>query len=64
MKSKSISIQILPPWWLSNSALLIYTLLTLLVLAYLLQQFRHKRLYHLQIKASEERLKLSLMGEW
>ncbi|MEW6989485.1 EAL domain-containing protein [Colwelliaceae bacterium 6441] len=62
VKSKSINIDILPPWWLSNSAILIYTLLTFLILAYLLQQFRHKRLYHLQIKASEERLKLSLWG--
>ncbi|GLX77538.1 diguanylate cyclase [Thalassotalea insulae] len=61
-KSKSINIKILPPWWLSNSAILIYALAGLLILAYLLQQFRHKRLYHLQIKASEERLKLSLWG--
>ncbi|MDG1750108.1 MAG: two-component regulator propeller domain-containing protein, partial [Thalassotalea sp.] len=61
-KSKSIDIKILPPWWLSNSAVLIYTLIVFLVMAYLLQQFRHKRLYHLQIKASEERLKLSLWG--
>ena len=61
-KSKSIDVKILPPWWLSNSAVLIYTLVAFLMLAYLLQQFRHKRLYHLQIKASEERLKLSLWG--
>ncbi|MDT0602760.1 EAL domain-containing protein [Thalassotalea castellviae] len=61
-QSKSIDIKIMPPWWLSNSAVLIYTLIVLLFLAYLLQQFRHKRLYHLQIKASEERLKLSLWG--
>jgi len=60
--AKSINVHILPPWWLSNSAVLIYTIVTLLILAYLLQQFRHKRLYHLQIKASEERLKLSLWG--
>ncbi|MDO6444280.1 EAL domain-containing protein [Colwellia sp. 1_MG-2023] len=61
-KSKSIDVKILPPWWLSNSAVLIYTLTIFLIIAYLLQQFRHKRLYHLQIKASEERLKLSLWG--
>ena len=60
--SNAIKIKILPPWWLSNSAVLIYSLISLLILAYLLQQFRHKRLYHLQIKASEERLKLSLWG--
>ncbi|WP_448549179.1 EAL domain-containing protein [Thalassotalea fusca] len=59
---QSLEIQILPPWWLSNSAILIYTLTVLLILAYFLQQMRHKRLYHLQIKLSEERLKLSLWG--
>nr|WP_241242318.1 EAL domain-containing protein [Thalassotalea sp. G2M2-11] len=62
VKEKSIKVKILPPWWLSNGAMLIYTLTVLLIVAYLLQQFRHKRLYHLQIKASEERLKLSLWG--
>jgi len=62
IKSKSLDLKILPPWWLSNSAVLIYTLIGLLIIAYLLQQFRNKRLYHLQIKASEERLKLSLWG--
>ncbi|GHF81180.1 diguanylate cyclase [Thalassotalea marina] len=61
-KSNSVNIEILPPWWLSNSAVLIYSLVCLLILAYMLQQFRHKRLYHLQIKTSEERLKLSLWG--
>ena len=62
LKAKTINISILPPWWLSNSAVLMYSLISLLIIAYLLQQFRHKRLYHLQIKASEERLKLSLWG--
>ncbi|MEW6983331.1 EAL domain-containing protein [Colwelliaceae bacterium 6471] len=62
VKTKSLDIHILPPWWLSKSAILVYTLLTLLVIIYLLQQMRHKRLYHLQIKQSEERLKLSLWG--
>lgn len=60
--SNSVNVEILPPWWLSNSAVLIYSLVCLLILAYMLQQFRHKRLYHLQIKTSEERLKLSLWG--
>ncbi|GHE80301.1 EAL domain-containing protein [Thalassotalea profundi] len=61
-KSKNLPLHIQPPWWLSNSAILIYSLMTLLVIAYLFQQMRHKRLYHLQIKQSEERLKLSLWG--
>jgi len=62
LQYKKLKIHIMPPWWLSNSAILIYTLIGLLVLAYFLQQLRHKRLYHLQIKLSEERLKLSLWG--
>jgi diguanylate cyclase (GGDEF)-like protein/PAS domain S-box-containing protein len=52
----------MPPWWLSPSAIFIYSLTGLLIFAYILQQIRHKRLYHLQIKLSEERLKLSLWG--
>ncbi|ARD43556.1 EAL domain-containing protein [Colwellia sp. PAMC 21821] len=59
---KSLDIAVMPPWWLSRSALLIYSLFALLIIAYILQQVRHKRLYHLQIKLSEERLKLSLWG--
>lgn len=62
VKSTQLNIRILPPWWLSQSALVIYALSALLCLAYVLQQMRHKRLYHLQIKLSEERLKLSLWG--
>jgi len=59
---KALDITIMPPWWLSRSAIVVYSLITLLILAYILQQIRHKRLYHLQIKLSEERLKLSLWG--
>lgn len=59
---KALNITIMPPWWLSGSALLVYSFITLLIFAYILQQIRHKRLYHLQIKLSEERLKLSLWG--
>jgi diguanylate cyclase (GGDEF)-like protein/PAS domain S-box-containing protein len=59
---KTLNITIMPPWWLSPSAIFIYSLTGLLIFAYILQQIRHKRLYHLQIKLSEERLKLSLWG--
>lgn len=59
---KSINVYVRPPWWLSASAILIYALAAVLLLIYFLQQLRHKRLYHLQIKQSEERLKLSLWG--
>ncbi len=59
---KHLNITIMPPWWLSRTAILFYSLVTILIIGYILQQMRHKRLYHLQIKLSEERLKLSLWG--
>ena len=61
-QTNTINIHILAPWWLSKIAITLYTLLCFLVIAYVLQQMRHKRLYHLQIQKSEERLKLSLWG--
>ena len=60
--TKSLKVNILPPWWQSKSALFLYGLVLFLFFIYVFQQMRHKRLYHLQIKASEERLKLSLWG--
>ena len=62
IKSKQLHIEILPPWWLSNQALLIYGLIILLIIGYFVLQIRHRRQYHLQIQQSEERLKLSLWG--
>ncbi|MBA6337763.1 EAL domain-containing protein [Colwellia sp. BRX8-7] len=61
-KKSTLNIHILAPWWLSKGAISIYALLILLVIAYFVQQIRHKRLFHLQIQKSEERLKLSLWG--
>lgn len=61
-KTKSINITIMPPWWLSKIAIALYSLLTLLIVTYLLWQMRQKRLSHTQIQLSEERLKLSLWG--
>jgi len=61
-KIKSLNITIMPPWWLSTTAIIFYSCVALLIFAYILQQMRHKRLYHLKIKLSEERLKLSLWG--
>jgi diguanylate cyclase (GGDEF)-like protein/PAS domain S-box-containing protein len=61
-KKSTLNVHILAPWWLSKSALIVYTLMFFLVIAYFVQQMRHKRLYHLQIQKSEERLKLSLWG--
>jgi diguanylate cyclase (GGDEF)-like protein/PAS domain S-box-containing protein len=61
-KVSQLNVQILPPWWLSTGMLFVYALVSLLILIYLVQQYRNKKLYHLQIKESEVRLKLSLWG--
>jgi len=61
-KKNTLNIHIMAPWWLSQTALIIYALLCFSAIAYVIQQMRHKRLYHLQIQKSEERLKLSLWG--
>ncbi|WDE03899.1 EAL domain-containing protein [Thalassomonas viridans] len=61
-QTNSLKIKILPPWWLSNWAILAYSLAALSCIGYVLLQMRHKRQYHMQIKLSEERLKLSLWG--
>lgn len=61
-KKNQLNIRVLPPWWLTNSAIFIYLLMSLLLLSFVFQQFRNRRLYHLQIKQNEERLKLSLWG--
>lgn len=61
-KISQLNVRILPPWWLSTGMLFVYTLVLLLILAYIIQQYRNKKLYNSQIKESEERLKLSLWG--
>ena len=61
-KTSQLKVRILPPWWLSTSMLLVYTLMSFLILTYVIQQYRNKKLYNSQIKESEERLKLSLWG--
>ena len=61
-KTTNLKIKILPPWWLSTNALAGYAAFTLLIIAYFIQQLRYKHQYNLQIKQSEERLKLSLWG--
>ncbi len=61
-KTSKLNVHIMPPWWLSIGMLVVYGLLTLLFLTYIFQQYRNKQLYNLQIKESEERLKLSLWG--
>ena len=59
---KKLNIQVLAPWWLTSSAILVYCIISLLFISFIFQQVRHRRLYHWQIKENEERLKLSLWG--
>jgi len=61
-KISQLNVRILPPWWLSTSMLFGYTLVSLLILIYITQQYKNKKRYNLQIRESEERLKLSLWG--
>ncbi|WP_448210886.1 EAL domain-containing protein [Colwellia sp. MEBiC06753] len=61
-KKSTLRFEILPPWWLSNSAISVYSLAAFLMLVYFIMQFRHRQQYHAQIQKSEERLKLSLWG--
>ena len=61
-KTSRLNVRILPPWWLSTSAMFVYFLLSSLFFVYVVQQYRNKQLYNSQIKESEERLKLSLWG--
>ena len=61
-KASQLNVRILPPWWLSTSAMFLYALISILFFAYVIQQFRNKQAYNSQIKESEERLKLSLWG--
>ncbi|WP_114324658.1 EAL domain-containing protein [Candidatus Colwellia aromaticivorans] len=61
-KTSHLNVLILPPWWLATSMLFVYSLVSLLILTYVIQQYRNKKLYNSQIKESEERLKLSLWG--
>ncbi|WP_426358057.1 EAL domain-containing protein [Pseudocolwellia sp. HL-MZ19] len=61
-KTKTLKITIMPPWWLSNLAIIFYTSIIFIIVGYFLFQLRQQRLSHLQIQLSEERLKLSLWG--
>ncbi|MDG2394256.1 MAG: EAL domain-containing protein, partial [Thalassotalea sp.] len=51
-----------PPWWFSKLAWFAYFLLTALVVYYFIQQAKNKEKANIQIKESEERLKLALWG--
>ncbi len=59
---KSLSIIITPPWWLSNLAMSIYSLISFLFILLIIRVINRRRQIQKQIAQSEERLKLSLWG--
>lgn len=58
--SKSLKINIAPPLWLNNHALVFYTFFVMLLSIYLVKQYQAKKSTQLAIRESEERLKLTL----
>ncbi|WP_371186091.1 EAL domain-containing protein [Thalassotalea maritima] len=61
-QSRDLTISILPPWWLSNSARFAYALVFLLICYYLYRQALNKQQINAMVRQSEERLKLALWG--
>ncbi|GGQ28617.1 diguanylate cyclase [Shewanella litoralis] len=59
---KELKIIITPPWWLSNVALGIYTIIVLIIILLTIRAINKRRQTQKQIALSEERLKLSLWG--
>ncbi|QYJ91418.1 EAL domain-containing protein [Shewanella halotolerans] len=60
--TKSIEVEITPPWWLSIQAKLVYLLITILITGVIVKAALRRREVQRQIAKSEERLKLSLWG--
>ena len=59
-ESTRLTIKIAPPFYLHNSALVVYSMLILLFCAYVFRQMKRKAAIQTAIKESEERLKLTL----
>ena len=57
---KSIQINIAPPFWLEQDAIILYAFLSILILFYLLKQSRSRNAIRQSILENEERLKLTL----
>jgi diguanylate cyclase (GGDEF)-like protein/PAS domain S-box-containing protein len=57
---KSVKINIAPPPWLSQNALILYGVLLTLLVIFWIKQTRSKNAIRLSIKENEERLKLTL----
>ena len=60
--TKNLEIVILPPWWLSVRAKIIYSFITLILFLFITKAVLRRREIQKQIALSEERLKLSLWG--
>ncbi|QSX34964.1 EAL domain-containing protein [Shewanella avicenniae] len=61
-KEKRLKIIISPPWWLTTTAKICYSIMTFLILVFLIKAYLRRRSIQRQIAQSEERLKLSLWG--
>jgi diguanylate cyclase (GGDEF)-like protein/PAS domain S-box-containing protein len=59
-ESKTLQINIAPPFWLEQNALILYALLTFLILFYWTKQIRSRNAIRQSILVNEERLKLTL----
>jgi diguanylate cyclase (GGDEF)-like protein/PAS domain S-box-containing protein len=57
---KSLQINIAPPFWLKQNALIVYSILTFLILFYWIKQIRSRNAIRQSILVNEERLKLTL----
>ncbi|MGJ8678866.1 EAL domain-containing protein [Paraglaciecola sp.] len=58
--TRTLTINIAPPFWLQKNALVIYGILSILILLYILKQARNRSAIQLSIQENEERLKLTL----
>ena len=62
ISSNQMMINILPPWWKTNTAWAVYILCCLFIIYYFIRQAQNKEQTNIKIKESEERLKLALWG--
>jgi diguanylate cyclase (GGDEF)-like protein/PAS domain S-box-containing protein len=59
-ESKSLKINIAPPFWLEQNAIILYAILSVLTLLYWFKQVRSRNAIRQSIQVNEERLKLTL----
>jgi diguanylate cyclase (GGDEF)-like protein/PAS domain S-box-containing protein len=59
-ETKSLQINIAPPFWFKQNAIILYAILSILVFLYLFKQSRSRNVIRQSILENEERLKLTL----